>query len=164
MGCLTGFWICLKFIFLILFVSCLLITLSIYSFTFFINLCLCLKSVYTGRLSLLFACASMPFHLIYIYIYIYNIYIYIYIIYMYIYIYVCVYIFTYIYIYVCVFMYYIYYVLCTYLIIIMIIIIIISSNIFLLSFYVCHFYHLYINKMLGYCQKHICCFSVIPKQ
>ena len=37
-----------------------LIALSIYSFTFlFINLCVCFKSVYTGRFSLLFPYVSM---------------------------------------------------------------------------------------------------------
>ena len=39
------------------------ITLSLYSFTFlFINLCVCFKSVYTGRFLLLFPCVSMFYH------------------------------------------------------------------------------------------------------
>ena len=77
----------------------------------------------------------------------------------------CVYIYLHIYIYIC---------LCVYVLYILCIMYIFDNNNdnnnnnfkqYISAFILCMpFYHLYINKMLGYCQKHICCFSVITKQ
>ena len=61
--CLIGFSMCLKIISFILFINYSRIALSFYSFTsLFINLCVCFKSVYTGRFLLLFPSVCMFYH------------------------------------------------------------------------------------------------------